>query len=116
MGTAVGTKVFVQHGWRAAAVFAMALFGLQIAILLVRGPHVGRYTWFGYEGGLEARKSVITAREKEQADKNLDKEADPEQKEKDGLVDIKDGSRPTSLEATVEGQEHNRVKDPSQFA
>lgn len=22
-----------------------------------------RYTWFGYEGGFEARKSVVTARE-----------------------------------------------------
>lgn len=73
MGTAVGTKVFIEHGWRAAAVLSMAWYGLQIAILLIRGPHVERYTWFGYEGGLEARKNVIVARNGTQG--NSDEEA-----------------------------------------
>lgn len=41
----------------------MAWFGFQLFMLFLRGPHVKRYTWFGYEGGLEARKSVVTARE-----------------------------------------------------
>ena len=61
----MGTKVFVEHGWRASAGLLMAWDGLGIAVLLARGPHVERYTWFGYEGGLEARKSVVVAREKE---------------------------------------------------
>ena len=43
----------------------MGWYGLQIAILLVRGPHCKRSTWFGYEGGIEARKSVVEARNKE---------------------------------------------------
>jgi hypothetical protein len=30
----------------------------MIAILLVRGPHTKRHTWFGYEGGMEWRKQV----------------------------------------------------------
>ena len=72
MGTAVGTKVFVEHGWRASAGVSMAWYGLQMVILLLRGPHVERYTWFGYEGGFEARKSVVVAREMEK--KRVDEE------------------------------------------
>lgn len=64
MGTAVGTQVFVRFGWRAAAGLNMAWYAWQLVILLLRGPHVSRYTWFGYEGGLEPRKGVIMAREK----------------------------------------------------
>ena len=43
MGTSVGTRVFVQYGWRAASAVSMAWFGFQLAILLLRGPHVERY-------------------------------------------------------------------------
>lgn len=56
MGTAAGSRIFLQFGWRAAAAFALGLYGLQIVLLLMRGPHCKRYTWFGYEGGFEARK------------------------------------------------------------
>ena len=70
MGTSVGTQVFVKFGWRAAAVLNMALYGFQLFILLLRGPHCKQYTWFGYEGGLEARKSVVDER------KRLEKEAE----------------------------------------
>ncbi|KII86487.1 hypothetical protein PLICRDRAFT_56185 [Plicaturopsis crispa FD-325 SS-3] len=66
MGTAVGTKVFVEHGWRAASGLSMAWYGWQLFILLLRGPHVQRYTWFGYEGGLEARKKVVMERQQQQ--------------------------------------------------
>ncbi|KAG6828660.1 hypothetical protein H0H92_007129 [Tricholoma furcatifolium] len=62
MGTSVGTKVFVTYGWRAGAALGMAWYGFQLVILLLRGPHCERFTWFGYEGGLEARKSVVEAR------------------------------------------------------
>ncbi|KAF9474595.1 MFS general substrate transporter [Pholiota conissans] len=50
-GTSVGTTVFVEHGWRACALLGMALYGFQVFILLLRGPHCSRKTWFGYEGG-----------------------------------------------------------------
>jgi hypothetical protein len=66
MGTSVSTEVFVQHGWRACSLLMLALQGFQILILLLRGPHCPRKRWFGYEGGLEARKQVVLDRENAQ--------------------------------------------------
>lgn len=65
MGTAAGTHLFLQFGWRPAAAFSLGLYAFQICVLLCRGPHCGRYTWLGYEGGLESRKSVVEARNRE---------------------------------------------------
>ena len=56
MGTAVGTKVFVQFGWRPAAALSVAWSGFTLIVMLIRGPHCPRHTWFGYEGGLRVRK------------------------------------------------------------
>ena len=67
MGTSVGTHVFLKYGWRAAAALNMALNTFELAILLVRGPHCSRYTWLGYEGGIEPRKSVIEERKRLQS-------------------------------------------------
>ena len=72
MGTYVGTLVFVKFGWRAAAVLNMALYGFQLFVLLLRGPHCKRYTWFGYEGGLEPRKYVLEERKRLDAEKSLE--------------------------------------------
>ncbi|KAG6812712.1 hypothetical protein H0H93_013722 [Arthromyces matolae] len=66
MGTSVGTRVFVAYGWRMASALNMAWYGFQIVVLLLRGPHCNRFTWFGYEGGWEARKSVVDARNRSQ--------------------------------------------------
>jgi hypothetical protein len=57
MGTAVGTMVFLQHGWRAGAALSVAWMGWQLAILLLRGPHTDRWTWFGYQGGTRWSKA-----------------------------------------------------------
>lgn len=65
MGTSVGTKVFINFGWRAGAALGLGWYGWQLFILLLRGPHCERYTWFGYQGGLEWRKSVVEGREKQ---------------------------------------------------
>ncbi|KAG6914647.1 hypothetical protein DXG01_016121 [Tephrocybe rancida] len=59
LGTAVGTKVFVTYGWRAGAALNMGWYGWQLFLLFLRGPHCQRFTWFGYEGGLEARKPTV---------------------------------------------------------
>lgn len=56
MGTAVGTEVFVKYGWRPAAALSVAWTGFTLILMLIRGPHCKRYTWFGYEGGLGLRK------------------------------------------------------------
>ncbi|KAI0782624.1 major facilitator superfamily domain-containing protein [Abortiporus biennis] len=59
MGTSVGTKVYTQYGWRPAAALSVAWTGFSILVLLLRGPNCGRYTWIGWEGGFEVRKSRI---------------------------------------------------------
>ncbi|KZV62441.1 MFS general substrate transporter [Peniophora sp. CONT] len=56
IGSAAGSKVFLEYGWRANGALMVAFCAFQLFVLLARGPHVGRYTWFGYEGGLEWRR------------------------------------------------------------
>ncbi|KZV72544.1 MFS general substrate transporter [Peniophora sp. CONT] len=58
VGSAVGSEVFLQYGWRANGALMFAFCVFQLAIMLYRGPHVRRYTWFGYEGGLDWRKAA----------------------------------------------------------
>jgi hypothetical protein len=41
--------------------------GFELLVLLLRGPHCPRYTWFGYAGGISATKGV--AAKPEQKDK-----------------------------------------------
>jgi hypothetical protein len=48
----VGTRVFTAHGWRANALLALGWMGAQVLLLAVRGPHLDRYTWLGYAGGI----------------------------------------------------------------
>lgn len=49
MGTSVGTKIYLQHGWRASGALALGFQGLQLVFLFLRGPNVGRYTWLGWK-------------------------------------------------------------------
>ena len=56
VGTSVGTSVYNHYGWRASAGLSVGWQGFCILMLLVRGPHCPRYTWFGYKGGLSWRK------------------------------------------------------------
>ncbi|KAL0064261.1 hypothetical protein AAF712_008846 [Marasmius tenuissimus] len=70
MGSSVGTKLFLEHGWRAGAGIQVAWAGWSLFVLLLRGPHCRRYTWLGYEGGGEFRKSVIDARRKEEVERS----------------------------------------------
>jgi hypothetical protein len=66
MGTAAGTTVFNKYGWRANAGFALGLVGWMVLMLLIRGPHEGRYTWFGFSSGMRPFKidhNVVTKAE-----------------------------------------------------
>lgn len=56
MGTAVGTKVFVEGGYRVTGAFCLGLCGLQILALALRGPKVSQYTWIGWKGGMSFKK------------------------------------------------------------
>ncbi|KAI9464373.1 major facilitator superfamily domain-containing protein [Boletus coccyginus] len=69
MGTSVGTRVFVQHGWRACALFMLALYAFQLGMLVLRGPHCPRDHWFGWTGGFRAHESVVHARKRDDASK-----------------------------------------------
>ncbi|KAJ3513444.1 hypothetical protein NLJ89_g2943 [Agrocybe chaxingu] len=75
IGTAVGTSLFVRYGWRAAAIFGMAMYVMQIIVLLLRGPHCRQYTWFGYEGGLSFQKVTETTTTTESVEASLTVEA-----------------------------------------
>ncbi|KAJ3486860.1 hypothetical protein NLJ89_g11771 [Agrocybe chaxingu] len=81
MGTSVGTQVFVSHGWRAGAALNMGWYGWIVFVLLIRGPHCKRYTWFGYEGGLESNKKLVEARKRAEEEKPVETSA-VEEKEK----------------------------------
>ncbi|KAI0632361.1 MFS general substrate transporter [Trametes polyzona] len=61
MGTAVGSKVYTAHGWRPDAALNLAWTVFSLFILLARGPHCPRYTWVGWKGGWELRKSRLVA-------------------------------------------------------
>jgi hypothetical protein len=65
MGTAAGTEVFTKYGWRPAAALNVGFYGWIFIIIMLRGPHCARYTWFGFEGGWEARKNVVDAKKKQ---------------------------------------------------
>jgi hypothetical protein len=56
MGTAVGTKLFAEGGYKLSSEIRIAFAGLSLLLLVMRGPHVARRTWMGWEGGMEFRK------------------------------------------------------------
>ncbi|KAJ7162861.1 major facilitator superfamily domain-containing protein [Mycena filopes] len=64
MGTAAGTEIYTAYGWRASAALNLGFYVWILVVIMLRGPHCARYTWFGFEGGWEYRKSVVEAREK----------------------------------------------------
>ncbi|KAK0498131.1 hypothetical protein EDD18DRAFT_1330434 [Armillaria luteobubalina] len=53
MGSDVGSRVFLTAGWRAGAGLSLGWTGACLLLLLLRGPHCERDTWFGYEGGFK---------------------------------------------------------------
>ncbi|KAJ7119752.1 major facilitator superfamily domain-containing protein [Mycena epipterygia] len=68
MGTAAGTEVFTTYGWRPAAALNLGFYVWILGIIMLRGPHCERFTWFGFEGGWEARKRVVDARKRARAE------------------------------------------------
>jgi hypothetical protein len=91
MGTSVGTLVFVKYGWRAGAGLSVAWTGWILLVLLVRGPHCQRYTWFGYEGGLESRKGFVEERERLKLQSDAQEKAsstDHEEKNGEGVKNL----------------------------
>lgn len=97
MGTSVGAHVFTKYGWRASAALSLGWSGFMLFMLLIRGPHVARYTWFGYEGGIEVRKSKLAERERLRA---VDAEASVTANEA-GSTDVVEEMHQKDDEATI---------------
>ncbi|TFY75752.1 hypothetical protein EWM64_g8260 [Hericium alpestre] len=115
IGTAVGSKLFTTYGWRASAGLSLGLTGFMLCILLLRGPHCERYTWFGYEGGTEWRKDVVMKNQREKAEAQKGGEAEAEKStdhEKDGDNAAVVG--PSSSDDEAEKQQLDR-KDPAEM-
>ncbi|KAG8953459.1 hypothetical protein FRC04_002301 [Tulasnella sp. 424] len=51
IGSALGSHIYLSAGWRANFGASAAFCGAMILVLLARGPHCERYTWFGWQGG-----------------------------------------------------------------
>ncbi|KAJ7723297.1 MFS DHA1 protein [Mycena maculata] len=73
MGTAVGTKLFASGGYKLSSGVRVAFGGAELLLLLIRGPHVGRKTWIGWQGGMHFRK-----REEREAKKNVESVQQPQ--------------------------------------
>ncbi len=67
-------SVCTEYGWRAGGALSMAFCGWMLLILMLRGPHCGNKTWFGYEGGWEARKDVTEQVQERREDDKQDVE------------------------------------------
>ncbi|KAF8553664.1 hypothetical protein OG21DRAFT_1522967 [Imleria badia] len=96
LGTSVRSQVFIQHGWRACALLMLASYGFQFGILVLRGPHCPRNHWFGWVGGFEVRKSVVEARNREDASKvaiphSIDEPQPPEKMEENLVKSTESG-------------------------
>ena len=83
MGTSVGTSVFNAHGWRAAAALSVGWQGFCLLVILIRGPHCERYTWFGYQGGYSVKKPVM-----HKGDRNDDEEQTPATQQEESQNEI----------------------------
>ena len=57
MGSKVGTKVYTEGGYRATGALSCGWIGLNIIVLMLRGPHTKK--WVGWAGGRELRKSRL---------------------------------------------------------
>jgi hypothetical protein len=59
MGTAVGTELLVNRSYTFSSAIRVSFCVFQFIVLLARGPHVPRNTWFGWAGGMKFRKQSI---------------------------------------------------------
>ncbi|KAJ7476562.1 major facilitator superfamily domain-containing protein [Mycena latifolia] len=111
MGTSAGSRIYLQHGWRACAALSLALSGWQLLILLAHGPHCARRTWVGWEEGWAWRKRAV---ELADAESQLPPEAAEGEKEireasgEEEDADPRDGEKVLS---TAGGPPEKRLED-----
>jgi hypothetical protein len=61
MGSKVGTQVYTEGGYRVTGALSCGWIGLNLIVLLLRGPHTKK--WFGWAGGRELRRSRLQKEE-----------------------------------------------------
>ena len=83
--------MFNHHGWRAAAALNLAWEGFCLAVLLGRGPHCSRYTWFGWEGGFGWQKNA--ERPDETQKQVAGSEQQPKEKDREAAVAERAGEK-----------------------
>ncbi|VDB92119.1 unnamed protein product [Peniophora sp. CBMAI 1063] len=106
IGSAAGSKIFLEHGWRANGALIVGFCSFSLIVLLLRGPHVGRYIWFGYGGGLAWRRErPVSARDAETAS-TLKDVMDADESKQDGPT------RAASVEGDVEDGAAEQDKGP----
>ncbi|KAJ7263075.1 MFS DHA1 protein [Mycena rebaudengoi] len=71
MGTAVGTKLYAEGGYKLSSEIRIAFGGLELLFLVLRGPHVARKTWIGWNGGIDFKKKKLP-RDQETTDGNAE--------------------------------------------
>jgi hypothetical protein len=71
MGTAVGTKLYAEGGYKLSSEIRIAFGGLELLFLVLRGPHVARKTWVGWNGGVDFKKKKLP-RDQETTDGNAE--------------------------------------------
>lgn len=57
MGSKAGTQVYTLGGYTGSAALSCGWIGLNLIVLLLRGPHTKK--WLGWEGGAELRKGKL---------------------------------------------------------
>lgn len=110
MGTAVGSKVYTQAGWRAAGALSIAWSAFALVVLLSRGPHVPRYTWFGWQGGYKPVR-----RHHKDTEGPSEKEAGPEghgsAASEDGPGEVQEVRKRSAEVSSLSVQEKESPKD-----
>jgi hypothetical protein len=61
MGSKVGTRVYTIGGYRASGALSCGWIGMNLLVLLARGPHTKK--WLGWQGGAELRKGKLQKEE-----------------------------------------------------
>ncbi|KAF8678319.1 MFS general substrate transporter [Rhizoctonia solani] len=72
MGTSVGTQVYLKYGWRPSGALALGFYGLQLILLFIRGPKVGRKTWLGWKAAPKEPEAAAPNQAQARAEKDAE--------------------------------------------
>jgi hypothetical protein len=61
IGSKAGTRLYTIGGYRASGALSCGWIGMNLLILLARGPHTTK--WIGWQGGAELRKGKLEKEE-----------------------------------------------------